>query len=95
MWFKRKLEKKKRLESLRKGKEKDAAWKKKKKKRKSIEQMETGGSTPLVFPLERLNLNWKKKGALWGWAKKNDEWENFRQTEVTGECKEKTVEMRT
>ena len=23
--------------------------------------METGGSTPLVFPLERLNLNWKKK----------------------------------
>lgn len=60
MWFKRKLEKKTPRE-LTKGKGKRRCLKEKKKKRKSIEQMETGGSTPLVFPLERLNLNWKKK----------------------------------
>lgn len=59
MWFKRKLEKK-RLESLRKGKEKDAAWKKKKEEKVDRADGDRRKYT-LSFPVRTLKFELEKK----------------------------------
>lgn len=80
---------------LTKGKGKRRCLKEKKKEEKVDRADGDRRKYTFSFPVRTLKFELEKKRSSLRLAKKSDEWENFRQTEVTGECKEKTVEMRT